>query len=347
MVHYGTTWDETTLLEEVKQTNLEMEQRDGIKRHFRFDWQHVAGCNEDYRRYVEAERERLGGNHPLFRTQYALLPVQGGGRLLGPLQLAQVRGPHPRRRSALPGRFYVAGIDLAGEETSDRLNPHPTRDATAVAIAEVSAYYTSTPGAEGEPTGPGGPVIPPGVTADAKSSTGKPGGLGVPPSVSVRGGLGASPSVSVVELYTWTGRQHHELYPQIVDILKNIWNCRRIVVDATGIGEPVASFLTKTLGSRVHPFKFTRQSKSELGFNLLAAINSGRLKLFQGDGSPEYREAMYQLERARVNYRPNQTMSFYVDPSDGHDDLLMSLALAIEATRDYTPKRARGGTRNE
>jgi hypothetical protein len=26
-VHYGTTWDESTLLEEVKQTNLEMEKR--------------------------------------------------------------------------------------------------------------------------------------------------------------------------------------------------------------------------------------------------------------------------------------------------------------------------------
>jgi len=38
-VHYGTTWDDTTLLEEVRQANLELERRDGIRRHFRFDWQ--------------------------------------------------------------------------------------------------------------------------------------------------------------------------------------------------------------------------------------------------------------------------------------------------------------------
>ena len=56
---------------------------------------------------------------------------------------------------------------------------------------------------------------------------------------------------------------------------------------------------------------------------------------------------MYQLEKARVSYRPNQTMNFYVDPSDGHDDLLTSLALAVEATRDYSPKVAQGGTRHD
>ena len=36
-VHYGTTLGDSTLLEEVKQTNLELERKDGIKRHFRYD----------------------------------------------------------------------------------------------------------------------------------------------------------------------------------------------------------------------------------------------------------------------------------------------------------------------
>ncbi|MCX6000794.1 MAG: hypothetical protein NTU41_14780, partial [Chloroflexi bacterium] len=98
--------------------------------------------------------------------------------------------------------------------------------------------------------------------------------------------------------------------------------------------------------SRVRPFKFTPQSKSELGFNLLAAVNSGRLKMFPGDGSPEYQEAMHELEKARAGYRPNRTMNFCVDPADGHDDLLMSLALAVEAARDFAPKVAKGGVRN-
>ncbi|MFC1911811.1 hypothetical protein ACFLXG_01455 [Chloroflexota bacterium] len=113
-------------------------------------------------------------------------------------------------------------------------------------------------------------------------------------------------------------------------------------IDATGIGEPVCSFLRDSLGSRVFPFTFTQKSKSELGFNLLAAINSGRLKMYRGDGSAEYQEFCFETEKARSQYRPNQTVNFYVDPSQGHDDFLMSLALTAEAANQYTPRGAKG-----
>jgi hypothetical protein len=115
-----------------------------------------------------------------------------------------------------------------------------------------------------------------------------------------------------------------------------------VVVDATGIGEPVASFLQQALGSRIIPFKFTAQSKTELGFNLLAAINSGGLKMYAADNSEEYREFWLQMERAKGFYRANQTMDFCVNPADGHDDFLMSLALAAEAGKQYRPREARG-----
>ena len=38
-VLYGTPWMGDSLLEEVKQANLEAERSDGVKRHFRLDWQ--------------------------------------------------------------------------------------------------------------------------------------------------------------------------------------------------------------------------------------------------------------------------------------------------------------------
>src|SRR4030066_1262221 len=47
-VHYGTTWDDRTLLEEIKQTNLELEKKDGIKRHFRYDWQEIRRHNSHH-----------------------------------------------------------------------------------------------------------------------------------------------------------------------------------------------------------------------------------------------------------------------------------------------------------
>jgi len=35
-------------------------------------------------------------------------------------------------------------------------------------------------------------------------------------------------------------------------------------------------------------------------------------------------------------------MNFYVDPAQGHDDFLMSLALLAEAAKQYEPRGARG-----
>ena len=53
------------------------------------------------------------------------------------------------------------------------------------------------------------------------------------------------------------------------------------------------------------------------------------------------------MEKARSQYRPNRTMNVYVDPSRGHDDFLMSLALLVEAAQHYKPKMAVGRVREE
>ena len=303
-VHYGTTWDDATLLEEVKQTNLELERRDGIRRHFRYDWQEIAKYNPDYRRYVEGEKQRLGEGHPLFQTQYALHPIRGGGGFLSLQQRAQLQGDHPRNHRRQDHKVYLAGIDIAGEaEEQDDIMMRaisPKRDSTVITIGELQ---------------------PPPEEA-----------------------FGKEPALNIVQHCSWTGVTHFDLYPQMVDLLKNIWNCRRIVVDATGIGEPVTSFLRKELGSRVVPFHFTQRSKSDLGFKLLSFVNSGRLKMYAGDGSAEYQEFWHEMERAKSVFRPSQTMNFYVAPAEGHDDFLMSLALLIEAS-EYKPRSARGGFR--
>ena len=102
-----------------------------------------------------------------------------------------------------------------------------------------------------------------------------------------------------MENYWWTGKKHTDLYPQLIDILSNVWYCRRVVINATGMGQSVSSFLKKSLGSRILPFTFTAQLKSRLGFNLIAAINSGRLKMYAGDGSVEYRQFWFEMEKAK------------------------------------------------
>jgi hypothetical protein len=299
---YGTSWDDSTLLEEVKQSNLELERADGIKRHFRYDWREVGKYNPGYVMFVQAERQRLGEEHPLFRTQYALLPIARGGGFLSRQQIALVLGEHERQSQPEGKRTYIAGVDLAGE-----LSPPPSpfkgggrgRDSTVITIAEVDAASPS------------------------------------------------QPVLKVVEQYQWTGTPHSQLYPQMTDILKNVWNCHRIVVDATGIGQPVASFLRKELGTKVVPFVITSRSKSDMGFELLSFVNSGRLKLYGQDGSKEYKETMFEMERARAQYRPNQTVNFYVDPQEGHDDFLMSLALVVQAAENLSPREAKGWLRDD
>ena len=304
-VLYGTTWDDSTLLEKSKQNNLELERKDGVKRHYRYDWQEVAKYNPDYLSYVEGERARLGENHPLFMTQYRLLPIRGGGGFLSGGQRAQLQGTHDRCKKPRTGKLYIAGIDLAGESETgldDYIKSlKPKQDSTVFTIAEL---------------------------------------------IQESGNFGKSTQIKIVEQYHWTGRKHPEMYATFIDLIKNVWKCRYVVVDATGIGQPVASFLKDALGSRIIPFAFTAASKTELGFNLLAAINSGSLKMYKADNSPEYEDFWLQMERAKSFFRASQTMNFYVDPSEGHDDYLMSLALLVEAANQYSPRTASGSIRS-
>ena len=90
------------------------------------------------------------------------------------------------------------------------------------------------------------------------------------------------------------------------------------------------------------PFTFSMPSKSKLGFDLMAAVNSGRLKIYAREGSEEYQGFWSEIDMAKSQYRASQTMNFYVDPSKGHDDFLMSLALVVEAANNYEPREAKG-----
>jgi hypothetical protein len=230
------------------------------------------------------------------------LPVRGGGGFFSLGQQAQLQGEHSRKYSREVGKIYVAGIDLAGEAEED----------TAESVRSAVSGYDSTVVTIGELD------------------------------FSACDGIMRQPVIKVVTHYRWTGIKHTELYGRLVDIIRNVWRCRRVAVDATGIGQPVCSFLKGALGSVIVPFGFTRQSKSELGFSLLAAVDSGRLKMYKGDGSAEYSDFWHEVGKARSRYYPGRTVNFSVAPSQGQDAFLMSLALLVEASVRYRPREARG-----
>jgi hypothetical protein len=301
VVMYGTAWDESSLLERTKQANLEAERRDGVRRHFAYDWQAVAAAVPAYRDHVEEQRQLLGENHPIFLTQYCLQPLGAAGRLFSASQRAQLAGAHERLAQPRPGEDYVGGLDIAGGDDDTVVSP--MRDATVLTIGRL-AYPA--------------------------------------PDVLVQ-----EPRVEIVEHIAWTGEPHETLLPRLIDLLRDVWRVRRVAVDATGIGETAARLLAQALGTaRVEAVRFTQPAKSQLGFDLLAAVNGGRLKAYRADGSPEHREFSRQAELARVTFRANETMSFYVEPAEGHDDYVMSAALLVRASLSQRPRRASGRVRS-
>jgi hypothetical protein len=163
------------------------------------------------------------------------------------------------------------------------------------------------------------------------------------------------PRYEVVRRYLWTGTKHTTLHAQIVDLARNVWRARYLVVDATGVGAGLASFLSAALGQRtVLPFVFGLASKSQLGWDYLGVVDSGRFKDHAADSSD--REAAElgrifwrQVEQCQYEVRPGpgKLMSWSVPDPKVHDDLLISAALcAVLDGQDWRPRQARGRERD-
>lgn len=160
------------------------------------------------------------------------------------------------------------------------------------------------------------------------------------------GSLEEETSMEVVRHYAWRGVAHRVLLGALLSLLAETWRVRRLAVDSTGVGETIASTLKNRLGaSRVETVKFTAETKSRLGYALIGAVNAGRLRLYEAPVTGEGVECWRQLERCRAVVRANETLSFFVEASDGHDDHVISLALVVAAAADAAPRTARGRQR--
>ncbi len=138
-VLYGTAWSDDTLLAMTRAHNLDLEQQDGIKRHFEYTWRELASINDNYRKFVCAEIERLGPEHITIRTQYELQPISGAGFLLNELQRHMIRGSHAWEWGPEDDEFYIAGLDIGGEERpKDSTEVNNKRDSTVFTIARVT-----------------------------------------------------------------------------------------------------------------------------------------------------------------------------------------------------------------
>ena len=292
-VLYGTAWTESTLLALVRASNLEQEERDGIRRHFEYDWRTLAAINPHYKTFVENELQRLGEDHLTIRTQYRLLPISGADYLLNELQRHLLQGQHAwesEEEADNENSIYIAGMDVGGEERANSGERPGKRDSTVITIAKVS--YNDM----------------------------------------------LLPTLHIVHHYWWTGKHYLEQYAETVALCE-CWGIRHLSIDRTGLGDVMASLLQTRLGAgRVKPFYFTRPSKSTLTYQFLSLVNSGRLKIYSPDGAPPIisTQCWQQLSTARYRIPGEGLLTMYVDPAEGHDDFLMSLALCCEAIRSWS-----------
>lgn len=156
------------------------------------------------------------------------------------------------------------------------------------------------------------------------------------------------PAYELVCRYRWTGTRHTDLEQRIA-LLAERWGARAIVIDATGVGTGLASFLLKRLGERrVLPFTFSLASKSRLGWDFVGQIDSGRLTVHAGDD--ELSRLFWQQADA-VRYAiltgPGKLMRWSVPDAALHDDLIISAALAAQLDEaDLSPRRAQGRNAN-
>jgi hypothetical protein len=157
---------------------------------------------------------------------------------------------------------------------------------------------------------------------------------------------GELPSYRVVNRQFWLGVQHAALYHNFKALAQR-WRPAWMVVDATGVGAGIASFLATALGEIVIPFQFSSKTKSDLGWDFLAIVETGRYQDYADDQGTETRQFWYEVgacEREVVP-GPSRTLKWGVWESPaydglvarGHDDLLISAAMTAVLDRQVWP----------
>jgi len=101
---------------------------------------------------------------------------------------------------------------------------------------------------------------------------------------------------------------------------------RMVLVDQTGVGEPVLEEIRSQGINRVEGVKFTVQTKEDLLSGLKILMEQGRLAI------PYNRRLCTQINEQQYTYSKSGHLQFS-HPPNSHDDMLWALALACAAAR--------------
>jgi hypothetical protein len=304
---FGTAWTEDTLLYQTKQDVQEGRVKGA---YFRVLPDEIALANPAYGEFVDTETKRLGRDHPLIKTQYYLEELASGGRMLKRQQVALMHGTHDRAERRTNERQIVAGLDFAGadEEAGGlvSLSTASARDSVALTIGAVE-WLTIVAG-----------VI--------------------------------VPHIRIVARYEWINVNPVALHATLYEILWGRWKVNRCHADNTGIGATSTAFLAAALNKdgveRIagQTFDGAWATHTRIAFNYLAAVNGTHVLDYrqnfdildvaykeQADPEDVDKRAWWQRAHARLQGKPGQKVKASVPESEGHDDLLISEMLMVDA----------------
>jgi len=315
-VFWGTAWSAQTLLARELRAAREAEARDGIRRVFQISAEEVRAEVPAYGMFVDEQIARMGRNHPMVRSQFFSEEIDFAGGLFTPSRLGLMQGAHAALETPSPGKRYALLIDLAGEDEALRQGGANT------ALDNPDRDLTAVT------------VVELDFSLLGEDLVGKP-------------------IYKVVNRQLWQGERHSTLYARLLR-LAELWQPERIVVDASGVGAGVGSFLRDKLGEKVIALQFTRQLKSRLGWGFLAVVDTGRFQDFSPRSAPEQwstnpllgqmaaeqdrLQALFYRQlaglQAEVSPGPERSLRWSVpegarDPEGGllHDDLVLSASM--------------------
>jgi hypothetical protein len=313
-VFWGTAWTPDTLLGREHRLAESAQLQDGVRRVFTLTADDVAREVPAYGLFVSEQIARFGRHHPLIRTQFFSEELDDSNGMFPPARRSLMQGEHPPQFSPLPDSLYAFILDIGGESFSP---------------PSLGSLQAGTPGpadALGPAAAAQGSITEVTVAEGALSHD-----LTALTVVEIDSSPSASPPLPlyrVVARFGWQAVSHSDLY-QALRSLRDRWQARYFVVDATGLGAGLASFLSKTWTSSecmILPFVFTSRSKSDLGWSFLSLVETHRFQDHAPSESDEgYKAFWRQLPAVAHILRPDQLLSWGVLP--GHIDPLTRLPL--------------------
>jgi phage FluMu gp28-like protein len=103
-------------------------------------------------------------------------------------------------------------------------------------------------------------------------------------------------------------------------------NFQKVLVDQTGVGEPILDEIRSQGLDCVEGVKFTTETKEQLLANMKITMEQGKLAI------PYNRRLCQQINEQQYSYTKNGHIQFS-HPTNSHDDMLWALALAVAASK--------------